>query len=68
MLARTRLWLLLIAGCTSIFFYVPTPTAQSLVPASVPDCSERKDHSLPLPSTYLPGRLPKFQTKLTDFL
>ena len=65
MFARTRRWLLLVAtGGALILSYVFSTTAQS----PVPDCSERKNADLPLPSTFLPGRLPEFQKILADFL
>jgi mono/diheme cytochrome c family protein len=35
---------------------------------AVPDCAERKKDDLPLPSTFLPARLPEFQKLLTEFL
>ena len=65
MLAPIRVWLLfVIAGVAPNLCCVSTVMAQSLIP----DCSERKDHDLPLPSTFLPARLPEFQKMLTDFL
>jgi hypothetical protein len=64
MLARTRSLFLLVAGCAWLVCMAPTLTAQT----SVPDCAERKKADLPLPNTFLPGRLPEFQKALTEFL
>lgn len=64
MLARTRFLFLLVAGCTWLVCLAPTLTAQT----SAPDCASRKKADLPLPSTYLPGRLPEYQKALTIFL
>src|SRR5947209_25663 len=36
--------------------------------APQPICSERAEHQLPLPSTFLPDRLTEFQAKLSAFL
>jgi hypothetical protein len=64
MLSRTRFLFLLLAGCASLLCLAPSLIAQT----SQPDCTSRKKADLPLPSTYLPGRLPEFQKILTEFL
>jgi hypothetical protein len=63
MLARIRLLLMLLASCVWCLCLTPILKAQS----SRLDCAERKQADLPLPSTYLPGRLPEFQKVLTAF-
>jgi mono/diheme cytochrome c family protein len=47
-----------------LFFLAPTLKAQT----AVPDCAERRKDDLPLPSTFLPAKLPEFQKILTEFL
>ncbi len=64
MLARTRLLFLLLSACAWLLCLAPSVTAQT----SQPDCTSRKRADLPLPSAYLPGRLPEFQKILTEFL
>src|SRR6202521_672072 len=65
MLARTKRWLLIrTIGCASILGYTCSVTAQS--PAPLPSTGKNSD--LPLPSTFLPDRLPEFQERLTKFL
>lgn len=62
--ARTRFWFFLVAACAWLVCLAPTLTAQT----STPDCAQRQKAGLPLPSTFLPGRLPEFQKALTVFL
>ncbi|PYK08350.1 MAG: hypothetical protein DME65_14200, partial [Verrucomicrobia bacterium] len=57
-------WFLLVAAGTTLFCYPSILSGQT----PVPDCSERTKDDLPLPSTFLPGRLPEFQKILTGFL
>jgi hypothetical protein len=64
MLARTHLWLLPVAISWAFLGFASSVTAQS--PAPLP--STGKNANLPLPSTFLPDRLPKFQERLTEFL
>src|SRR5947207_8436215 len=64
MLARTMFWFLLVSAGTTLFCYPSILSGQT----PVPDCSERTKDDLPLPSTFLPGRLPEFQKILTGFL
>src|SRR5436190_13617871 len=64
MLTRTKSWLLILATGWALILSVVVATAQSPAPAP----STGKNADLPLPSTFLPERLPEFQQRLTAFL
>ena len=64
MLTRTKSWLLILATGWASILSVVVATAQSPAPAP----STGKNADLPLPSTFLPERLPEFQKRLTAFL
>jgi len=65
MLLRTRSWLLILAiGIVLVLGYFFCTHCQTPPPA----WCDGKDANLPLPSTFLPERLPEFQKILTGFL
>lgn len=64
MFARTMSRFLMITAAVLFCFFAPPLAAQT----PVPDCAERPKDQLPLPSTFLPAKLPEFQKMLTQFL
>jgi len=81
--AKAWLFILLLI-CTSVYLLHSTPIIERPVSAAtnrqtgaqsghatgtpLPLCSERAEHQLPLPSTFLPDRLTEYQQQLADFL
>ncbi|HXD33455.1 MAG TPA: cytochrome P460 family protein [Pyrinomonadaceae bacterium] len=64
MFARTAFWFLMMVACGTFCFHTPSLKAQT----PIPDCTERQKDEMPLPSTFLPAKLPEFQKRLTEFL
>ena len=46
----------------------PAQIASRSTPAQASPCAGKPESGLPLPSTFLPGKLPEFQTQLKSFL
>ncbi len=45
-----------------------SPTTTEAAPVQTSPCANGKESGLPLPSTFLPARMPEFQTQLKSFL